>query len=199
MELRLNKPKEAFATIDPFVQDFLAKSRYRMLGLYYHGFAAFLNQDYLVAGRSLNQLAPFTDPVNGLHARYLMGESIKSPRNPTKQPPCTMASWPISTSKRKKRSRQSNVQKPSRTTQRPRRVLEALAKGPLPDCVAGSTFYSATLLYEAGKFGETLGRFQAFVKDFANSPLAPKRPFEWLLPSSVEAVSRSNQHADAPR
>jgi hypothetical protein len=74
MELRANKIKEARATAEPFTKDpLLMKSRYRSLGLYYYGFAAFLMQDYLVAGRTLNQLAPFNDPVFGLHARYLMG------------------------------------------------------------------------------------------------------------------------------
>ena len=51
--------------------------------------------------------------------------------------------------------------------------LEHLVKFP-PDYVAGSVFYSGTLQYEAAKFGEALGRFQAFVKQFPNSPLHPE-------------------------
>ena len=74
MELRLGKAKEAKATAEPFAKDEqLAKSKYAKLGLYLHGFAAFQTQDYLVAGRSLAQLAPFDDPHHGLHARYLLG------------------------------------------------------------------------------------------------------------------------------
>ena len=74
MELRLGKSKEAKTTAEPFAKDgSLTKSRYAKLGLYYHGFAAFQTQDYLVAGRSLAQLAPFDDPHFGLHARYLLG------------------------------------------------------------------------------------------------------------------------------
>ena len=74
MELRVNKFKEARTTSEPFIKDMLLqKSKYRLLGLYYHGYASFLLQDYLVAGRSLNQLAPFSDPIYGIHARYLMG------------------------------------------------------------------------------------------------------------------------------
>src|SRR5262245_62051815 len=74
MELRLGKAKEAKATAEPFARDGpLGKSRYANLGLYYHGFAAFQTQDYLVAGRSLARLAPFDDPHNGLHARYVLG------------------------------------------------------------------------------------------------------------------------------
>ena len=40
--------------------------------LYYHGFASFQLKDYNAAGRSLSQLTPFTDPVFGTHARYLL-------------------------------------------------------------------------------------------------------------------------------
>src|SRR5580698_4991644 len=73
MEIRLGKTKEARTTAEPFVKDAgLAKSKFRPLGLYYHGFACFLMNDISAAGKSLNQLAPFDQPY-GLHARYLMG------------------------------------------------------------------------------------------------------------------------------
>src|SRR5713226_1352813 len=68
MLLRTSKPKEAQALTAPFVgagnasdDSRLIKSRYRNLGLYYHGYASFLLKDYLAAGRSLNMLAPFSD------------------------------------------------------------------------------------------------------------------------------------------
>ena len=42
---RLGKVKEARATAEPFTKDpMLAKSKYPKLGLYYHGFAAFLSR-----------------------------------------------------------------------------------------------------------------------------------------------------------
>src|SRR4029077_1184320 len=73
MELRLGKAKEARTFVEPFVKDSaLAKSQFRPLGLYYHGFACFLMNDIPAAGKSLNSLAPFDQPF-GLHARYLMG------------------------------------------------------------------------------------------------------------------------------
>jgi len=73
MQLRLLKAKEAQDLAAPFLKGSpLAKSRYRPLGLYYHGFATFLLNDYNVAGRSLSLLTPFTDPVYGTHARYLL-------------------------------------------------------------------------------------------------------------------------------
>src|SRR6266478_2200827 len=79
MLLRTSKPKEAQALTAPFVgvrnasdDSRLIKSRYRNLGLYYHGYASFLLKDYLAAGRSLNMLAPFSDPAFGTHARFLL-------------------------------------------------------------------------------------------------------------------------------
>ena len=57
MELRLGKTKEARATAEPFVKDAeLAKSQFRPLGLYYHGFACFLLERYPRGrhGRSIN-------------------------------------------------------------------------------------------------------------------------------------------------
>src|SRR5262249_51111713 len=73
MLVRLQRPKEAQTVVAGFVADKVqAKSRYRGLGLYYHGFASFLLKDYQAAGRSLSLLAPFADPVFGTHARYLL-------------------------------------------------------------------------------------------------------------------------------
>lgn len=64
MQVRMGKTKEAQATAAPFQSDkLLVKSRYRRLGLYYHGFASFLLKDNLASGRSLSQLAPFSDAV----------------------------------------------------------------------------------------------------------------------------------------
>src|SRR5205823_8772089 len=51
--------------------------------------------------------------------------------------------------------------------------LEALVKGPVPEYVAGTAFHGACLNYEAGKFGDALTKFRAFVKDHPGSPLAP--------------------------
>ena len=42
------------------------------LRLYYQGTACFLLGEHLNAGKALNQLTPFTDPVFGNHARYLL-------------------------------------------------------------------------------------------------------------------------------
>ncbi len=74
MELRLGKAKEAQQTSTPFVKEpGFAKSRYLRLGLYYHGYASFLLNDYSSAVRTLNRQDILGDAVFGSHARYLMG------------------------------------------------------------------------------------------------------------------------------
>src|SRR5262249_47180475 len=75
MQLRLQKAKEARETTAPFADDksSLAKSRYRNVGLYYHGFACFLLKDHLQAGKWLNHAELLEDPVFGTHVRYLVG------------------------------------------------------------------------------------------------------------------------------
>lgn len=175
MELRIGKIKEAKATSEPFTKDpLLARNRYGKLGLYYHGFASFLLQDYLVAGRSLNQLNPFDDPTFGLHARYLMGRIYQITEEPDKA--LTAYDKVLADYDKQKKDAIEAMKRPDLLKNNPteRERVEGLAKNPPPDHVAASTFYSACLQYEGGKFGEALGRFQAFAKDFPNSPLQPE-------------------------
>jgi len=172
MELRLNKSKEARATAEPLTKDpLLLKSRFAPLGLYYFGYAAYLMQDYLVAGRSLNELSPFADPAYGLHARYLMGRIYQI----TEEGDKALAMYEkiaVDFDKQKKDAVEA-MKRPEqfKTNLSEKLRLEALNKNPPPDYVTGALFYSASLLYEAGKFGEALSRFQAFAKDNPTSPL----------------------------
>ncbi len=169
MELRLNKNKEARAATEPFLKNKqLLKSKYRPLGLYYHGFAAFLMQDYLVAGSTLNQVAPFTDPVFGLHARYLMGRIYQLAQESDKAQ--AMYEATLSDYDRQKKEAVEALKKPELFKNNPheRVRLEALLKN-APDYVAGAAFFSACLLYEAGKFGEALSKFQGFSKEYPKS------------------------------
>lgn len=175
MELRSNKTKEARATTEPFVKDpLLQKSNYKLLGLYYHGFAAFLMKDYLVAGQSLNQLTPFSDPVYGTHARYLMGRIYQVTEEADKA--AAMYEGVLSDFDKQKKEAVEKLKRPDLLKNNPteRARLETLVKNPPPDHVSGSLFWSAAMLYEAGKFGEALPRFQSFAKDFPTSPLEPE-------------------------
>jgi tetratricopeptide (TPR) repeat protein len=171
MELRLNKTKEARATVEPFAKDAaLAKSKYRPLGLYYFGVAAFQMNDIPAAGKSLGQLAPFDQPF-GPHARYLMGRVHQQEDEKAEAAAAyeaVLAGWD-----KQKKDAVELLKTPDKFKNDPweKARLEALTRAPPPDYVAGSAFYAACLQYEAGKFGDALAKFQAFTKDYAASPL----------------------------
>jgi TolA-binding protein len=171
MELRLGKTKEARALVEPFVKDpAFAKSKYRPLGLYYHGFACFLLDDVPAAGKSLNQLAPFDQPF-GLHARYLMGR-VHAAQDEKAEAAHAFAAI-VADYAKQKAGAAAALQRPEQFKNDPweKARLEALVRGPAPDYVVGAGFYGACLDYEAGKFADALAKFQALVKDHPNSPL----------------------------
>jgi tetratricopeptide (TPR) repeat protein len=175
VELRLGKAKEAKVTAEPFAKDpQLGKSRYAKHGLYLHGFAAFQTQDYLVAGRSLAQLAPFDDPHHGLHARYLLGRIYQV--TDQKGEAAQAFDAVLSGYEQRKKDATEALKKPEQFAKNPaeRQRLEGLVRNPPPDYVPASTFYGACLGYEAGKFGDALGKLQEFVKAYPQSPLVPE-------------------------
>lgn len=174
MELRVGKNKEAKATAEPFAKDEqLAKSKYGKQGMYLHGFAAFQTQDYLVAGRSLAQLAPFDDPYHGLHARYLMGRvyQVTDQRAEAAQAfEAVLAGY-----EQAKKDAATALQRPDLIKVPGERArLEGLVRNPPPDYVSASVFFSACLAYEAGKFGEAQTKFGDFVKAYPQSPQVPE-------------------------
>jgi TolA-binding protein len=173
MQLRLLKNKEARDTATPFTDDKspLARSRYRALGLYYHGFACFLLKDVLQAGKSLNRAELFADPTFGTHARYLIarvhqqsGESAEA---------ATQYEAAVADYEKQKLAAREAIKQPDRYKNDPAELarLTALANGPTPDHVARSLFHLAELLYEGGRFADALARFSAFTKATPQSPL----------------------------
>jgi tetratricopeptide (TPR) repeat protein len=175
MELRLGKAKEAKATAEPFSRDApLARSRHAKQGLYLHGFAAFQTQDYLVAGRSLAQLAPFDDPHFGLHARYLLGRVFQV--TDQKGEAAQAFDAVVAGYEQRKKDAAEALKRPEQFAKNPaeRQRLERLVRDPPPDYVPASIFFNACLGYEAGKFGDALGKLQEFVKANAQSPLVPE-------------------------
>ena len=174
MELRLGKAKEAKATTEPFAKETpFAKSRYAKLGLYYQGFAAFQTRDYLVAGRSLAQLAPFDDPHYGLHARYLLGRVYQVTDQKAEAAQCFDAV--LAGYEQQKKGATEALKRPELAKNPAEKArLEVLVRNPPPDHVAASVFFTACLGYEAGKFGEALGKFQEFTKTYPQSPLLPE-------------------------
>jgi tetratricopeptide (TPR) repeat protein len=169
MDVRLGKPKEARETVEPLVKDG-AQGKYRPLALYYHGFASFLLNDFSAAGRSLSKLAPFDQPF-GLHAQYLMGR-IHSLQDEKAEAAGAFQDV-LNAYAKQKAEATAALQQPDRFKNDPweKARLETLARGPVPDYVAGAAFYGACLNFEAGKFAEALAKFQVFTRDFAASPL----------------------------
>jgi TolA-binding protein len=170
MELRLNKAKEAQLTIADLAKNGpLAKSRYRRLGLYYHGYASFLLDDFPAAARSLNRQEVLNDVVFGTHARYLMGRVHQHDGEFAEAAAQFQAV--LDQYAKEKAAAQESLKRPDQFKNLPdeKARLESLVKAP-PDQVISATFAAATLHYEAGRFGEALGRFQEFAKANPNSP-----------------------------
>jgi tetratricopeptide (TPR) repeat protein len=173
MQLRTQKVKEAQATAEPFVKEaVLVKSRYRGLGLYYHGSACFLQKDYLAAGRSLNQLTPFTDPIFGTHARYLVAR-VHHLQDERAEAMADYDAVAADYAKQKAAAIEALKQPDKFKNDPDEKVrLEALVKDAPPDHVARAVFYLGTMQYEDGKFAEASTKLGEFIKQFANSPLA---------------------------
>lgn len=172
MELRINKPKDARSSVEPFVKDAnFAKSKSRPLGLYYHGFASFLLNDIPAAGKSLGLVAPFDQPY-GPHARYLLGRVHQASEENAEAAAAFDAV--IAGYEKQKKDAAEALKNVAQFRNDPWELarLQALVNSPPPDYVAGASFYSACLNYEAGKFAEALPKFLAFAKDFATSHFA---------------------------
>jgi TolA-binding protein len=172
MLLRNRKPKEAQALAAVFLKDLpWIKSRYRALGLYYHGFAAYLLQDHLTAGRSLNMLAPFDDPTFGTHARYLLGRVHHLADERAEA--ALHYEGVLRDYDRQKKAAIEALKRPDQFKNNPdeKARLEALVKDPVPEHVAQASFFWGVLLYEDGRFADALPRFTEFAKQFPTSPL----------------------------
>ncbi len=172
MQLRLLRPKEARDAVAPLTEDkLLAKSRYHGLGLYYYGFASFQLKDDLAAGRALSQLEPFTDPVFGTHARYLLARVHHN--DGEREEAAAEYQGVIDDYQKQKQEAAETLKQPDRFKNDPdeKARLEALVRDPPPDHVARAGFFLGVLQYEDGKFGEALTRLTAFVQQFPTSPL----------------------------
>ncbi len=173
MLLRTRKPQEAQTLAAVFLKDLpWSKSRYRGLGLYYHGFAAYLLRDYLTAGRSLNQLTPFDDPTFGTHARYLLAR-VHHLADERAEAALHYEGVLHDYGTQKKAAAEA-LKRPDQFKNNPdeKARLEALVRDPVPEHVAQAGFFWGVLLYEDGRFGDALPRFTDFGKQFPASPLA---------------------------
>lgn len=174
MLLRMNRPRDARQNLDQVLNDpGNTRNPHRNLALYYHGLACFIEKDYNSAGRSLNQIAPFTDPAVGLHARYLVGRVLHLGGETTEASvhyDAVLAGYEL-----QKKEAIEQLKQPERFKNQPeeRQRVQTLATGAPPDHVAGAAFHGATLHYEAGKFAEAMAKFQSFATLYPSSPLQP--------------------------
>jgi TolA-binding protein len=177
MLLRLRKAKDARETIEPFVADKkMASSRYRGLGLYYHGFSCFLLGDHMAAGKSLGKLAPFRDPVFGTHARYLLARVHHlDTKLDEREEARGHYQGVLKDYEADKKAAAEALRQPGRFNNNPeeKRRLERLVKGP-PDHVARAMFFLGVLQYEDGRFGEALDHLKSFAEKYPTSPLVPE-------------------------
>ncbi len=131
MLLRLHKPKDARDLLAPLLIDPAAPDGpSRRLALFYHGTACLELGDDMAAGRSLDQLAPFSDPAVGPAARRLLARLHES----NDERPEALAQDEAIVSGYAERKNASNL------------------KGPPPDLVQQAAFAAAVLHYEDGRF-----------------------------------------------
>lgn len=174
MQLRMNRPREVRAGLEQALKDPAnAKNKFKPLALYYHGLACFVEKDYANAGRSLNQVAPFTDPAIGLHARYLVGRVLHlggESAEASVHYEAVLADF-----EKQKKDAVELLKQPDRFKNNPEEKarVQALATGAPPDHVAGSAFHGASLNYETGKFADALTKYQGFAAVYPASPLQP--------------------------
>src|SRR5262249_27663668 len=140
-------------------------------GLYCHGVASFALHDYLAAGRSLNRLTPFADPVYGLHARYLLAR-IHHLSDERKEALDHYGGVLADYAKQKQDAVQA-LRRPETFKNDPEEKarLESLVRDPPPDRVARATFYLGVLHYENGQFADAMARFDELAKQHPQSPL----------------------------
>lgn len=204
MMLRLGKYKEALDASRPFQTDaVLSRSRYMQLGLYQLGYAQFAMTDYLSAGRTLSQLAPFAQDF-GLHARYLLGRV----HHLSDERPEAAAQYKIVQDEfevRKKAAEQALTAHPLEPLRKAQ--LESLAHGPMPEYVSRARFYGAVLQYEDGRYAEAGQVFTTILQQQPNDPIAPEARlrlgFCWLqlkkfneAAQALDALKEDRQFSD---
>jgi tetratricopeptide (TPR) repeat protein len=174
--LRDAKAKEARDLLAPLVvSQQLGQSNHRVRILLDHGLASFLLKDYLAAGRSLGQLAPFGDPRYGNYARYLLARvhHLEDERAEAMALYDAVLADHEATRKHAAEALQQSDQLKPEDKSRLERILNA----PQPEYVARAGFYLGLLQYEGGRFIEAQARFTDFVGRNPDSNLAGDAQF----------------------
>jgi hypothetical protein len=173
MLLHLGKYAEARKAVEPLLADpAQAKSRDRKLAVYQTGYARFALGEYQAAGKALATLAPFDDPVFGVHARYLLART----HHVSEERPEALALYDavLAGYEQQKKDAQTALQNPQTFKDTPdeKTRLETLLKNPAPEFVARSAFYRGILLYELNRFAESQATFATFSQKYPDPALA---------------------------
>jgi tetratricopeptide (TPR) repeat protein len=151
--------------------------------LYREGFKQFQAGDYVSAGRSLSQLAPFTQEF-GEHARYLLARV----HDLSGERPEAIALYEavIEYDMRCRGAAADALARPQTLKDRPEEKarLERLLGEPAPQYVVRSRFYSGRLMVEEGRFEEAVARLGKAVPD-ADGVLGDETRL-WLGVAQVE-------------
>lgn len=173
MLMRLGRAKEVAALIGAWMKDpSSSKSRYRSQGFYLFGYASFALKDYMTAVKTLVNLAPFKEPVIGVHARYLLARSHQL----SGERPEAVAGYEavLGGYDAERKAAEAALKNPSVLSPEEKSRLEGIVNTPPPEYVGRSSFYLGVVLYDQGKFPEALARFTTFVQQNPKSPLFPE-------------------------
>jgi TolA-binding protein len=196
MHLRLGRFKDAVDTLLPFVDESLYRqSRFRDLALYYHGLACYRLGDLDGAGRSLDQLAPFTNARHGLHARYLLARAL---HQLGELPEAALHyEGVIHGYQAQRKYAEEALHHPGRFGADPdeKARLQAVLDQPAPDLVVRSIFCLGVLQYEQGRFEESQKAFVDFLAGEAPSSL--KKDAQLCLGMTLVQLGKNTEAIEA--
>ncbi|MCS7168029.1 MAG: tetratricopeptide repeat protein, partial [Gemmatales bacterium] len=164
MLLHTNRPKEALTAVEPFSHDpNLARTPYRLAARYYEGQARLLLGDPAGAGKALAELAPFTHPDFGLHARYLLGRAHHELGDRAEA--ALHYDQVLSGYQTFREQATKMLQNPASFGNDPeqRARLESWLQQP-PEFVQRAALYRAMLFYEEEQFNECASRLEVLLK-----------------------------------
>ncbi len=199
--LRLGQYTKAHEAIEPIAtSDAFKNNPLRSLALYYHGYASFGLKDYVAAGKSLAQLAPFEENGFGIHARFLLARThhLTGERGEASaQYEGLVSEW-----LRHRQLLQDALKRPDLKPEDRARLAAQIAEA--PDFVARAMYYGGMLHMEATRYEEALNKFLACVQYFPKSVAAAECQLQAgicqvLLRRFPEATASLQALAEHPR
>lgn len=170
MLLRLGRHKEAADRAAALIAEKNPPGPFIDLAQYQLGHALFMCGDNTGAGRALSTLTPFNQPY-GPHVRYLLARI----HHVAGECPEAAALYQalLSGYEEAKRTAGESLKAPNISPDR-RAAMQAIVSAPAPEFVQRSLFHLGMLNAEGGDTSEAIRNFEAFIRQYTNSPLAPE-------------------------